>query len=160
VINKNSATTAENFYYTSTVAGLKVLGSSNLSDTLVLDAQLQLPFDFTGRAADANIKGIERIDITGVADTDSSIANNGSTNTIKLNLASLTQADTVSELVNGVPTPVHRLFIDGDSNDAVQMVGFAVTATQNSAFTGYNIYHIDNTHELLVKNSISNVTFI
>ena len=152
----------EHVYHTSTVAGLKVTGNSNPFDTLVLDTQLS--FDFTGEAAKTNIKSIEKIDITGVPDTDASNANNGSANTIKLSLDSLLQANTVSENVGGVATNVHRLKIDGDSNDKVQLTSdFGTTANpaQPTPGIGYNIYHI-GTDELWVNSAISNsnVTFV
>ena len=162
VINKVDVTNPEHIYHTSTVAGLKVTGSTNPFDTLVLDKQMN--FDFTGEAAKTNIKNIEKIDITGVTDTDASAVNNGSANMIKLSLDSLLQANTVLETVGGVPTNVHRLKIDGDSNDLVQLTSdFGTTANhvQPSTVSGYNVYRI-GTDELWVNSAISNsnVTFV
>ena len=140
--NPSSTPTTEHIYHTSTVAGLKVAGSTSLPDTLVLGAQLS--FDFTGKAATTNIQHIEKIDITEGAST------------IKLSMESLAQADEVSHMYR-------RLFIDGDSNDTVQLNSTLGTLTNHVApqlVNGYNIYHIDSTHELLIQQAITNITFV
>lgn len=150
----SSGSTTPQEFHTSSTVGLKIASATGTTkDTLVLDGQLE--FDFTGVAATTNIKGIEKVDITG-----------SGSNTIKLSLDSLLQADTVSLAVNGSTLSVHRLFIDGDSNDAVQLnssLGIpsnhvALTAG-TGALSGYNIYHFDATHELLIQQSITNITF-
>jgi hypothetical protein len=134
------------------VDGLEVTAASTTTtDTLVIDGN-QLTFDFS--APSTNMDSIEKINISGKSGTVSDA------NTIKLSLASLTQVDEVAD--------VHRLFIDGDSNDKVQLtstLGTAATLTPTTgtgAFAGYMIYHVNDTHELLVNNSIqnSNVTFV
>jgi hypothetical protein len=125
---------------------------------LVLDGA-QLSFDFTTPtpvgATTPNITSIEKVDITGTGD-----------NTIKLSIASLMQADTVSAVVNGTPASVHRLFIDGDSNDVVQLNGTLGTSSNHvnptagtGELVGYNIYHFNDTHELLIHSAITSITF-
>ena len=154
VIKATSTVTAQEFH-TSTLKGLKVEASTeNTTDTLVLHGQ-QLEFDFTGDVATKDIKSIEKVDITG-----------GGSNTIKLSLDSLVQADTVSLVVNGSTLTVHRLFIEGDTNDAVQLNSSLGTSSNHvapiagtGALSGYNVYHFDATHELLIQQSITSITF-
>jgi hypothetical protein len=154
VIKATSTVTAQEFH-TSTLKGLKVEASTeNITDTLVLRGQ-QLEFDFTGDVATKDIKSIEKVDITGTG-----------SNTIKLSLDSLVQADTVSLAVNGSTLTVHRLFIEGDTNDAVQLNSSLGTSSNHvapiagtGALSGYNVYHFDATHELLIQQSITSITF-
>jgi VCBS repeat-containing protein len=143
VVNATGTATTQEFH-TSTVQGLKIeAAGSSTTDKVVLHGS-QLEFDFTDPTT--NTDSIERIDITGTGN-----------NTIKLSLASLTQAD--ADRVSGV----HRLIIDGDSTDIVQLnntLGTAASHVTPTLVGGYNSYLIDPSHELLVKSSISNVTFI
>jgi hypothetical protein len=94
-------------------------------------------FDLTNTAT--HISHVEKIDITG-----------SGANTIKLNLASLTQAD--------VDGGVHKLWIDGDAADVVQFDGYtAVTQPTSVQVAGisYNRYIFDATHELLINAAIA-----
>ena len=76
-------------------------------------------------------------------------------NTITLNLASVTQADVLGA--------VHKLFITGDSGDGVSFMNSTVlnqTRTEQTVNSvPYNVYHLDNTHDLLIQQAIANVTF-
>jgi len=118
------------------VAGVTAEGHTTTNDSVRLLGSGEM-FDLTNVAT--HISQVEKIDITG-----------SGANTIKLNLASLTQADAV-----GV---VHKLWIDGDAADIVQFDGYT-TATQPSSVQvggiSYNRYIFDATHELLINAAIA-----
>jgi VCBS repeat-containing protein len=122
---------------------LSINGGSGF-DTLVLNGK-DLSLDLTATGA-VSLSSVERVDLTGTGK-----------NTIKLNLASVTQADVIGS--------VHTLFITGDNGDAVNLVkpeGWAVESslpTQMVNNIAYNVYHLDNTHDLLIQQAITNVTF-
>ena len=123
---------------------LSIKGGSGF-DTLVLNGA-GLNLDLTAAEA-VSLSSVERVDLTGTGN-----------NTIKLNLDNLTQADVIG--------PVHTLFITGDAGDAVDLVkpeGWTVASTlptQTVNNIAYNVYHLDSTHDLLIQQAITNVTFI
>lgn len=136
VVNATGTATTQEFH-TSTVQGLKIEAAvSNTTDKVVLHGS-QLEFDFAAPAA--NIKSIEKIDITGTGN-----------NTIKLSLASLTQADTVDHTATGV----HKLFIDGNAGDVVNIAN-ANIAADTTTVSGYNRYVFNSTHELLIQQALT-----
>ncbi len=115
------------------------VGRITTLDTLTLDNTAGLTLDLTS---------VEKIDITGGPNVN---------NTIQLSLANLTQADVIGS--------VHTLFITGDAGDAVDLVkpeGWTVASTlptQTVNTIAYNVYHLDPTHDLLIQQAITNVTF-
>jgi VCBS repeat-containing protein len=126
-------------FHTSSTTGLKIASTSTLkTDTLVLDGA-QLSFDFTTPtpvgATIPNITSIEKVDITGTGN-----------NTIKLSLASLMQADAVAG--------VHKLFIDGNAGDVVNIANVNIAA-DTTTVSGYNRYVFDSTHELLIQQALT-----
>lgn len=118
------------------VVGVTAVGNSTTNDSLRLLGSGEM-FDLTDAAT--HISHVEKIDITG-----------SGTNTIKLNLASIMQADEDGG--------VHKLFINGDAADIVQFDGYT-TATQPSSVqvggSSYNRYIFDATHELLINAAIA-----
>ena len=131
VIGSTGAATKQEFH-TSTVENLQITAAStSMTDKVVLHGS-QLAFDFT--APTSSTDSIEKIDITGTGN-----------NTVKLNLASLTQADAVGG--------VHKLFVDGNAGDVVNFVHTSIAA--DTTVAGYNRYVIDSTHELLVQQALS-----
>jgi VCBS repeat-containing protein len=120
---------------------LSVKGGTGF-DTLVLNGSL----DLTNATSTQLLSGIEKIDITGQG-----------ANTIKLNLASVTQADVIGS--------IHTLLITGDNGDAVNLVkpqGWDVASslpTQTVNHIAYSVYHLDSTHDLLIQQAITNITF-
>lgn len=118
------------------VVGVTAVGYSTSNDSLRLLGSGEM-FDLTNAAT--HISQVEKIDITG-----------SGTNTIKLNLASIMQADEDGG--------VHKLFINGDVADTVQFDGYT-TATQPSSVQvggiSYNRYIFDATHELLINAAIA-----
>jgi VCBS repeat-containing protein len=101
-------------------------------------------FDLT--SATTHISHVEKIDITGSGD-----------NTIKLDMASLTQADAVS-------SGVHQLWIDGDATDVVKFAGYSLSSAtvihsgDAGGEPGYNRYIFDSAHELLINVAMAPVT--
>jgi VCBS repeat-containing protein len=137
-VNSGSALDTQTFNTKSTV-GLTVGGSVYHKDTLVLHGSTtpSLVLDLTLATSNAaTLNSIECIDLNG--------ANNY---TVRLNLASLTQADAV----NGV----EKLFIDGGSGDRVEVVGRATIPVDTTTVPNYDRYVFDSTHELLVLHGVS-----
>lgn len=114
------------------VAGVTAEGHTTTNDSVRLLGSGEM-FDLTNAAT--HISHVEKIDITGIG-----------ANTIKLNLASLMQADPVSG--------VHKLFIDGNTGDLVQIAN-ASLAADISSVSGYSRYVFANDAELLINQSIS-----
>ena len=88
----------------------------------------------------SNLNSIEEIDLQ------------SSTNSLRINLDDLTQAD------GGL------LYVDSTGNSLVTFVngtGVAVQSAGTSTRAGltYNIYRVDSTHELLVQNTINQIFF-
>lgn len=139
-------------FHTKKTAGLTAVGRSGKTDTLVLHDG-SLLFDFTNPTpvnltseSIKKISSIEKIDITDSNDQ-----------TIKLSLASLTQAD-----LDGT---VHKLYIKGDAGDVVELTKPTPTwdtaahlSTRVVSDVTYNVYQLDSTHELLINNAISTLT--
>jgi VCBS repeat-containing protein len=119
--------------------GVTVEGGAGVSDKLVLLGAGQT-LDLT--RASTQVTHIERMDLTGSGN-----------NTVKLNLASLTQADVGSD-------GVHQLYIDGNSGDSVHLVLPAShqSVQADSTVQGYQRYVLDATHELLISQAIANFT--
>jgi VCBS repeat-containing protein len=137
-VNSSSGLNTQIFNTKSTV-GLNVVGSSAHKDTLVLHGSTvsSLMLDLTLATSDAaTLNSIECIDMSG--------ANNY---TVRLNLASLTQADAVSN--------VDQLFIEGGSGDRVEVVGHATITADVAAVPNYDRYVFDSTHELLVRHGVT-----
>jgi VCBS repeat-containing protein len=133
VIGSTGVATKQEFH-TSTVENLKIAAASgSTTDKVVLHGS-QLAFDFT--APTSMTDSIEKIDITGTGN-----------NTLRLSMASLTQADEV-----GIGA-VHKLFVDGNSGDVVNIVNTSITA--DTSVAGYNRYVFDSTHELLVQQALT-----
>lgn len=116
-------------------------------DTLVINpTQTNWTLDLSTATSSLPLSGIEKIDITGTTGN----------NTVKLNLASLTQADSVGS--------VHKLYITGDAGDAVVLTGGPTNWTTSSPTTEtvgtvvYNVYHIDSTHDLLINQAITSIS--
>jgi hypothetical protein len=122
---------------------LSINGGSGF-DTLALNGAV-LSLDLTATGA-VSLSSVERVDLRGTGN-----------NTITLNLANVTQADVIGS--------VHTLFITGDNGDAVNLVkpqNWAVESslpTQTVNNIAYNVYHLDNTNDLLIQQAITNVTF-
>ena len=147
ITNTNSGVAKQEFHTQST-DGIKVFGKSNFMDALVLhnyDSATAQTFDLTKVGA---LSSIERVDITGEQN-----------NTIKLNLASLMQAETVGS--------VHRLYITGNAGDVVVLVdggaNWKVTnpTTETLDLVVYNVYHVGpsgNSHDLLISQAITNIS--
>ena len=68
-----------------------------------------------------------------------------------LNLASVLQADAVGG--------VHKLYILGDAGDVVQITGMASVPLDAASTPGYNVYHLNSTHDVLVQQAITALTF-
>jgi VCBS repeat-containing protein len=118
------------------VEGVTALGSSTTTDSVsLLGSGVML--DLTNTTT--SVTHVERIDITGAGD-----------NVVKLNLASIMQADPVAGK--------HRLFIDGNLGDAVQIAHSRVDLDAISV-AGYNRYMYDDA-ELLINQAIKNTSFI
>jgi VCBS repeat-containing protein len=140
-------TGASKEFHASTLVNLAAVGGNNVTDSLVLHGK-SMNFDFSNpRSSDAaEVAHIEKIDITG-----------SGTNTIKLTLASIVQAD----LDNGI----HKLYITGDAGDAVELAKPNTTwiasehlTTRNVSNVTYKVYEIDAAHELLIHNAINTIT--
>jgi VCBS repeat-containing protein len=138
--NPNSATRAQ-FFHTKSTEGLTVTGDIDHTDTLVLHGTTlaSATLDLTVATSKvATLHSVEHIDLT------------GSTNyTVKLNMASLTQADAVSG--------VHQLWIEGSAGDTVVIANPSVAS--DASVIGYYRYVLDATHELLVQQALT-VAFI
>lgn len=100
------------------------------------------------------LSSIEKIDIS---DTTTLASPAPAIDTIKLNLASITQAD-----LDGT---VHKLYIKGDAGDVVELTKPTPTwdtaahlSTRVVSDVTYNVYQLDSTHELLINNAISTLT--
>jgi VCBS repeat-containing protein len=121
------------------VAGVTAEGHATTNDSVKLLGSSEM-FDLTNTAT--HISHVEKIDITGTGN-----------NTIKLNLASLMQAD--------ADGGVHKLWIDGDAADVVQFAGYSSSAAtvihpgDSGGVAGYNRYIFDATHELLINAAIA-----
>jgi VCBS repeat-containing protein len=118
------------------VEGVTAVGNLTISDSVILLGLREI-FDLVSPTT--NIAHVEKIDITGSGD-----------NIIKLNLASLTQAD--------VDEGAHKLWIDGDAADVVQFDGYTAATQPRSvqvAGISYNRYIFDATHELLINAAIA-----
>jgi VCBS repeat-containing protein len=120
-------------FHALTADGLKVQGSSATTDTLVMHGSGV--FDFT--TTTTNINSIEVIDFTG---------STGSNNTIKLNLNSLMQANSVNN--------VHQLFIDGNLGDSVFYAGSLVVKTDANATVGSYLRFDHNGQELFINTQV------
>jgi hypothetical protein len=78
-------------------------------------------------------------------------------NTIKLNLASVTQAE--------IYGAVHKLYIKGDNGDAVELTkptnwnAAANPPTRVVSDVEYRVYQLNDEHELLINSAITNITF-
>jgi VCBS repeat-containing protein len=120
---------------------LSVNGGSGF-DTLVLNGS-GLNLDLTVPSA-VSLSRVERVDLKGTGN-----------NTINLNLASVLQADAIDN--------IHTLYINGDNGDTVSFVSSAGLTTTSIEQTinsvRYNVYHLDSTHDLLIQQAITNVTF-
>lgn len=115
-------------------------------DTLVINpTQTNWMLDLSAATISSPLSGIEKIDITGTGN-----------NTVKLNLASLTQADSVGS--------VHKLYITGDAGDAVVLTDGPANwktpnpTTETVGLVVYNVYHIDTTHDLLINQAITSIS--
>lgn len=100
------------------------------------------------------LSSFEKIDIS---DTTTLASPAPAIDTIKLNLASITQAD-----LDGT---VHKLYIKGDAGDVVELTKPTPTwdtaahlSTRVVSDVTYNVYQLDSTHELLINNAISTLT--
>lgn len=113
------------------VEGVTAVGNLTTSDSVILLGSGEI-FDLTSPTT--NITHVEKIDITGTGD-----------NTIKLNLASIMQADAVGGL--------HKLLIDGNLGDQVQ-IAHAPVLVDATSVVGYNRYVIDDA-ELLISQAIN-----
>jgi VCBS repeat-containing protein len=99
------------------------------------------------------LSSIEKIDISDhTVNSDVPAAN-----TIKLNLASITQAD--------FDGSVHKLYIKGDAGDVVELTKLTPTwdaqahlSTRVVSDVTYNVYQLDSTHELLINNAITTLS--
>ena len=120
-------------FSTNTATGLRVVGKSNVTDTLLLSGS-DVTLDLT--AATTHASSIEKIDLTGTGN-----------NKVVLNLSSVLQADAV----NGV----HKLYILGNAGDTVQIAGMASVTPDSAATPGYNVYHLDSTHDLLIQQALT-----
>ncbi len=134
-------------FHASELAGITAAGSTSTTDTLVLHGG-SLNFDFRQPATSDAVKvaSIEKIDITGSGN-----------NTIKLTLASVTQAD--------FDGSIHKLYITGDAGDAVELTKPTVSWVASDHLTShvlngvtYKAYQLDSTHELLINNAITTLT--
>lgn len=144
-------TTAPNqYYYTATAKGLTATGSTSLgiTDTLFLKSD-GLFLDLT--AATTNVSGMEWLDITGAGSATSSA------NTVKISLGALTK---------NMDSNHHQLYIIGDSGDKVQLVGTYADwgadgngVGNTTLHTGY-ITYTHNQDELIIQNTIKNITFV
>jgi hypothetical protein len=115
------------------VAGVTAEGHTTTNDCVKLLGSGEM-FDLTNTAT--HISHVEKIDITGTGN-----------NTIKLNLASLMQADQVGG--------VHKLFIDGNSGDMVQIANASLVADTTSV-VGYSRYvFLNDPAELLISQAIA-----
>ncbi len=112
------------------VVGVTAEGHTTTNDSVKLLGSGEM-FDLTNTAT--HISHVEKIDITG-----------SGANTIKLNLASLMQA----EAVGGV----HKLFIDGNSGDMVQIANASLVADTTSV-AGYSRYVFASDAELLISQA-------
>lgn len=121
------------------VVGVTAEGHTTTNDSVKLLGSGEM-FDLTNMAT--HISHVEKIDITG-----------SGANTIKLNLASVMQAD--------ADGGVHKLWIDGDAADVVQFAGYSSSAAtvihpgDSGGVAGYNRYIFDATHELLINAAIA-----
>jgi VCBS repeat-containing protein len=113
------------------VEGVTAVGNLTTSDSVILLGSGEI-FDLTSPTT--NIAHVEKIDITGTGD-----------NIIKLNLASIMQADAVGGL--------HKLLIDGNLGDQVQ-IAHAPVLVDATSVVGYNRYVIDDA-ELLISQAIN-----
>jgi VCBS repeat-containing protein len=145
---KSGVTASRQEFHTQKLAGLTVMGSNATTDTFVLQGG-SLMFDFTNPSSPENISSIssvEKIDITGTGN-----------NTIKLNIASVTQAD--------MDQSIHKLYITGDAGDVVDLVkptGWDPSSrmsTRDVNHVMYNVYQLSAEHELLINSAITNITF-
>jgi VCBS repeat-containing protein len=99
------------------------------------------------------LSSIEKIDISDhTVNSDVPAAN-----TIKLNLASITQAD--------FDGSVHKLYIKGNAGDVVELTKPTPTwdaqahlSTRVVSDVTYNVYQLDSTHELLINNAITTLS--
>jgi VCBS repeat-containing protein len=112
-------------------------------DTLVIDpSQSNWTLDLSTVTNFSPLSGIEKIDITGFGN-----------NTVKLNLASITQADAVNS--------VHKLYITGDAGDAVVLAdGLSNWTSANIQVRDgitYNVYTRSG-DELLINSLITNIS--
>lgn len=139
-VNTNSETTSQ-FFHTKRTEGLTVNGDSDLTDTLVLHGTTlaNATLDLTAATQKlATLHSVEHIDLTGPTNY-----------TVKLNMASLTQADAVGG--------VHQLWIEGSAGDTVMIASASLVA--DASVSGYHRYVLDATHELLVQQALT-VAFI
>ena len=125
-------------------------GAKDNVTTWVTDA---LAIDLT-KTSKYILSSIEKIDIS---DTTTLGGPAPAIDTIKLNLASITQAD-----LDGT---VHKLYIKGDAGDVVELTkptstwdAAAHLSTRVVSDVIYNVYQLDSTHELLINNAITTLT--
>ncbi len=135
-INTYANTTTQIFNTNSTV-GLTVGGLATKTDTLVLHGLIgpSLTLDLTlasNEVGHTQITSIETIDLTG--------PNNY---TVTLNMDSLTQADN------------HKLFIDGNAGDKVQITGHATIPNSADNSSAYYRYVFEDASELLVQHGMA-----
>jgi VCBS repeat-containing protein len=123
-------------------------GAKDNVTTWVTDA---LEIDLTNTSK-YRLSSIEKIDIS-----DTTTLGSPAPDTIKLNLASITQAD-----FDGT---VHKLYIKGDAGDVVELTkptptwdAAAHLSTRVVSDVTYNVYQLDSTHELLINNAITTLT--
>jgi VCBS repeat-containing protein len=142
-----------------TVTKHEAYGQAGTLDMLDFSDQTQqLTLDFTQATQSTTdtlltARSVERVDITG-----GKLSTGTANNTIKLDLSSLLQTDTF----DGAN---HRLYINGDTGDTVIFNSSSNSSTaikQDSAARAvdgcnYWVYHINN-DELLIQNSIANIT--
>ena len=129
----------QNEYNTKTTAGLKITGSS-VYDILKITGAGQILDLTTVTGAVSNLNSIEEIDLQ------------SATNSLRINLDDLTQADQ------------QLLYVDSSGNSQVTFVngtGVAVLSAGTTTHAGlnYSVYHIDSTHDLLVQNTINQIYF-
>jgi VCBS repeat-containing protein len=136
---KGTGDVTQNEYNTKTTAGLKINGSS-VYDILKITGAGQMLDLTTVTGAVSNLNSVEEIDLQ------------SATNSLRINLDDLTQADQ------------QLLYVDSSGNSQVTFVngtGVAVLSAGTTTHAGlnYNIYHIDSTHDLLVQTTINQISF-
>jgi VCBS repeat-containing protein len=125
-------------FYTSTVYGLTARGHSEATydDTLFLNGN-GLFLDLT--AATTHVTEIDSINLTG-----------SGANTVKLDLRTLLSMSTTQ----------HQLYIVGNAGDTVQLVGGSAWGNADLAsHNGYTTYK-NGLDELIIQNTINNITFV